>query len=271
MISTNQYWIHDLDPVLVHLGPLPIRWYGLMYILGFLAGIAVLAYRRKKGLLMLPSFEAVQDMVFYAFCAGLIGGRLGACLLYEPVYYLAHPLEILAVWKGGMSSHGGIGAGIIGLYIFSRKHHVSLVHLMDNMVIAMTPGLAFGRIGNFINGELWGKITTVPWAVIFPQIDMQPRHPVQLYQSLTEGILLFFLLMYIGRKKRPNGLLTGIFGVGYAALRIITEYFRAETPVLAGPAWLGITKGQIYSIIMLCTGIIFIIYSLKYRKSMVNG
>ena len=266
MTATNQYWIHTLDSVLLKIGPLPIRWYGLMYILGFIVALAVLAYRRKKGLLLLPSFEVVQDMLFYAFCAGLIGGRLGACLLYEPTYYLSHPVEILAVWKGGMSSHGGILGGIVGLYFFSKKHNVSLVHLLDNIVIAMVPGLGFGRLGNFINGELWGKVTTGSWAVIFPAVDMLPRHPVQLYQAATEGLLLFCLLAFIGRKRRANGLLTGVFGVGYSIMRIITEYFRAETTILAGPDWLGFTKGQIYSIVLLCAGIVFIVWSIKAKK-----
>ncbi len=266
---TNTFWIHNLNPILISIGPLPVRWYGLMYILGFFAAMLILQYRQKRGLLDLPSTQAVQDMLFFAFLGALVGGRIGACLLYEPVFYLTHPIDIIKVWQGGMSSHGGFAGGILALVLYARRMKVSLVNLLDSAVIAAAPGLGFGRVGNFINAELWGKTTSVPWAVIFPKVDMQPRHPVQLYQAVTEGLLLFVVLWIVGLKPRKRGLLSGLFAVLYALVRISTEKFREETPVLAGPDWLGLTKGQIYSVILLLIGVLFIVYS--QRQKTVDG
>ena len=260
---TTSFWVHSIDPVLISIGPLPIRWYGLMYIIGFFCAMAILLYRQKRGLLNLPSPQAVQDLLFYSFLGGLIGGRLGACLLYEPILYLSHPLAILKVWEGGMSSHGGFIGAVLGMMLFARRMNVSLVHLLDNAVIAGTPGLGFGRIGNFINGELWGTVSDVPWAVVFSHVDPSPRHPVQLYQALTEGFLLFTILWFVGLKSRRKGLLSGLFCVLYSLGRIVTENVRAETAVLAGPDWLGLTKGQIYSVLLLVIGVVFLVYSAR--------
>jgi len=237
-----------------------------MYILGFIAAYLILTRRQKNGLLNLNSLDAVQDMLFYAFFGGLIGGRLGACFLYEPVYYLKHVWEIVAVWQGGMSSHGGFAGAVIGIFFYAKKSNVPFVHLLDNCALAVTPGLCFGRIGNFINGELWGKITDVPWAVIFPKVDMLPRHPVQIYQSIAEGVIPFLILIYIGRKKQPLGLLSGVFAVVYSILRIFTEHFREDSPVLESINLFGLTNGQIYSVLFLFVGIGFLIYSKKTDK-----
>jgi len=234
-----------------------------MYIFGFIAAYFILRWRYKKEFLKLKSDEAVQDMIFYAFFGGLIGGRLGACFLYEPIYYLTHIWEVIAVWQGGMSSHGGFTGAIIGLYVYSRKNHLPLIYLLDNCAIAATPGLFFGRIGNFINGELWGKVTDVPWAVIFPAVDMQPRHPVQIYQALCEGLIPFLILILAGRKRRGLGLLSGIFIIVYSILRIITESFREKSNVLESLGIFSMTNGQVYSIIFMMLGIWFIIYSQK--------
>jgi len=226
-----------------------------MYILGFVAAYWLLAYRQRKGLFALPCQDAVQDMLFYAFCGALIGGRLGACFLYEPIYYLTHVWEVVAVWKGGMSSHGGFAGAVVGMYLFARKNRVPLLHVIDNAVLAATPGLCLGRIGNFINAELWGRVTTVPWAVVFPTIDNQPRHPVQFYQAFAEGLLPFVVLLWVGRKKRPAGMLSGLFAMLYAALRVFTEMFREKTQVLIGLGWFGLTNGQLYSIVVFFIGV----------------
>ena len=267
MNTALHYWVHDLSPVAVHLGPLPIRWYGLMYIFGFAIAYALLTWRRRRGLLALPSQESLQDLLFYGFCGVLIGGRLGACLFYEPCYYLCRPWEMIAIWKGGMSSHGGFIGSLVALLLFCRKYRVPFWHVIDSGVIAATPGLCLGRIGNFINGELWGKVTNVPWAVIFPAVDYQPRHPVQLYQAFTEGALLFVILAWLGRKPRPVGLLSGVFAVLYSLLRLVTERYREVSDVLAGPAWTHLTMGQVLSLALLATGIAILLWSARQRKA----
>ena len=262
----NKYWIHDLSPIIFRLGPIPIRWYGLMYILGFIAAYFILSWRYKRGLLKLKSKEAVQDMLFYSFLGALIGGRLGACFFYEPIYYLTHIWEVIAVWQGGMSSHGGIIGAMTGLYLYSRKAKLPLLYMLDSLAIAVTPGLCFGRIGNFINGELWGKVTDVPWAVIFPAVDMQPRHPVQIYQSICEGVIPFLILIFIGRKKHSVGLISGLFAVIYSILRITTEHFREDSKVLESLNLFNMTNGQIYSVLFLFFGIGLIIYSQQKKE-----
>ena len=168
---------------------------------------------------------------------------------------------MVAVWQGGMSSHGGFAGAVTGIYIYSRKNNFSSIYLLDSFAIAVTPGLCFGRIGNFINGELWGKVTDVPWAVIFPAIDMQPRHPVQIYQSIAEGVIPFLILIWVGRKKRSVGLLSGLFIIIYSILRIATEYFRERAEVLESLGLFDMTNGQLYSILFLMFGICFIVYS----------
>ena len=264
----TEYWIHDLSPIIFKIGPLPIRWYGLMYIFGFIAAYFVLRWRFQRGFLKLKSKEAIQDVIFYAFLGGLIGGRLGACFFYEPLYYLTHVWEVVAVWQGGMSSHGGFAGAIIGIYIYSRKNNLPLIYLLDNFAIAVAPGLCFGRIGNFINGELWGKVTDIPWAVIFPVVDMQPRHPVQIYQAIAEGVIPFLVLIWVGRKKRSVGLLSGLFITIYSILRIATEHFREKADILESLGLFSMTNGQIYSIVFLLLGIWFIIHS--QRKNVIS-
>ena len=255
----NSYWVHNLDPVLLHLGPLNIRWYGLMYVLGLFIAIWWLGKRQEKGLFVLPKKENIQDMAFYGFLGILIGGRLGNCFLYNAPYFLTHPLDIIKVWEGGMSFHGGMIGAAVGLWLYSRKVKVPFMHLLDNTALVSTVGLGLGRVANFINGELHGKVTDVPWAVIFPQVDDLPRHPVQLYQAFTDGVVLFAVMFLFARKPRKNGFLSGVFGVTYGVLRIITEPFRAEDSVLAGCC--GLTKGQIYSILTLIAGVLILIWS----------
>ena len=262
--AVSHYWVNHLDPIILNLGPLAIRWYGLMYILGFAAGYMLLVRRQRARLLDLPDAQAVQDMLFYAFCGVLVGGRLGHCLFYDPAAYLAKPWEILMVWTGGMSSHGGFIGVMVMIAWFARRRKVAFLNLLDNVVYAATPGLFFGRIGNFINGELPGKVTQVPWAVVFPSTDMLPRHPVQIYQALTEGVLLFFLLSFVGRKKRPNGLISALFALAYASVRIATETLRESSSELAGP--LGITQGQFLSLFVVVLGVVLLVISTRQNR-----
>jgi len=255
------YWVHDLDPVLLHIGPLAIRWYGVMYVLGLLIAVWWLGKRQEKGLFALPKKENIQDMAFYGFLGILIGGRLGNCFLYNAPYFLTHPLDIIKVWEGGMSFHGGMLGAAAGLWLYSRKVKVPFMHLLDNTALVSTVGLGLGRLANFINGELHGKVTEVRWAVIFPQVDSLPRHPVQLYQAFTDGVVLLLIMWFFSREPRRNGFLSGVFGVSYGILRIMTEPFRAEDSVLAG--FLGLTKGQIYSVLTLLAGIALLVWSAR--------
>lgn len=255
------YWVHDLDPVLFHLGPLAIRWYGVMYVLGLLIAVWWLGKRQEKGLFALPKKENIQDMAFYGFLGILIGGRLGNCFLYNAPYFLTHPLDIIKVWEGGMSFHGGMLGAAAGLYLYSRKIKVPFMHLLDNTALVCTVGLGLGRLANFINGELHGKVTDVRWAVIFPQVDALPRHPVQLYQAFTDGVVLLLIMWFFSREPRRNGFLSGVFGVSYGILRILTEPFRAEDKILAG--FMGLTKGQIYSVLTLIAGAALLVWSAR--------
>jgi phosphatidylglycerol:prolipoprotein diacylglycerol transferase len=254
----TNHLVQTINPIIVQLGPLAVRWYGVMYIFGFVCAYWILRRRQRRGLLDLPGEAAVQDMLFYGFIGALVGGRLGHCFLYHPLEYLQKPWEILAVWQGGMASHGGFAGVMIALALLARKQHVTFLHLLDNGVLAVTPGLFFGRIGNFINSEMCGPPTTVPWAVVFPACDGLPRHPVQLYQAATEGLLLFGLLWLVGRTRRTDGVMSGLFGVGYALVRIATEHYRETTRELAGPAWSHLTQGQFLSLFVLLIGVVLL-------------
>jgi len=266
MTNAVGYWVHSWDAVAVQIGPLPLRWYGIMYIIGFGVAYFLLVRRQRAGRLWLPSRYAVQDMLFYGFCGVLAGGRLGHCLFYEAGHYLGAPWEIVMVWKGGMSSHGGFIGVMIALALFARAYRVPFLNVLDNAVLAAAPGLFFGRLGNFINAELCGRVTHVPWAVIFPNVDYQPRHPVQLYQAVMEGAVTFAVLAIVGRKERRLGLLSGLFAVVYAAGRIFTERYREPSPVLEGPLGLGMTQGQFLSLFVLGIGIGLLVYSARNRK-----
>jgi len=258
----TNYWVHNLDPIIFNLGDhLSIRWYGLMYVLGLVIAIWWLGKRQEKGLFALPKKENIQDMAFYGFMGILIGGRLGNCFLYRAPDFLTHPIDIFKVWEGGMSFHGGMVGAAVGLWIYSKKIKVPFMHLLDNTALVSTVGLGLGRVANFINAELHGKVTDVPWAVIFPKVDNFPRHPVQLYQAFTDGVVLLIVMCCFASKPRRTGFLSGVFGVTYGILRIITEPFRAEDPVLQG--FCGLTKGQIYSVLTLIAGVLLILWSRK--------
>lgn len=266
----DRYFVHDFSPYLwqFQVGPLSgISWYGLMYVFGFIAGYLLLARLRRRGFLPLPGDEYLQELLTYCILGVLIGGRLGHVLFYSPGYYLLHPAEILAVWRGGMASHGGIAGLLVALMLFSRKYKIPLLALCDSAAMAATPGLFFGRLGNFINGEMPGKVTEVPWAVIFARnadAGMLPRHPVQIYQALTEGLVLFVLLWFLlPRHRFKRGFHTAIFLLGYSVLRIGTEFFRETSPELAAAIGGGITQGQLLSAVMLICGAVVLWYTQK--------
>ena len=247
----------QFDPVALAIGPLAIRWYGLMY----LAAFAQFWWLGRHRINLRPAsgwtVEQLDDLLFYGVLGVILGGRLGQVLFYEPGYYLPHPLEILAVWKGGMSFHGGFLGVLVAMALWSRKYQRSWLEVTDFIAPLVPLGLAFGRIGNFINGELWGRAAapSLPWAMIFPQAgDMLPRHPSQLYHVGLEGIALFAILWLYSRRERPRGAVSGAFLVGYGAFRFITEYFREPDAGIFGHSYT-ISMGQWLSLPMILIGL----------------
>lgn len=259
------FWTHDLSPFLVQfpeawpwpLGGNGIRWYGLAYLAGFLIACLLLRWYHQKG--RSPYTTAgIADLATYLILGVMIGGRLGFMLFYDLELWMHEPFAIFEIWRGGMSSHGGMIGVAIAALLFARQRKQSPWTTGDLIVSITPPGLMLGRLANFMNGELWGTPTTVPWAVIFPEADGLPRHPSQLYQAATEGLLLFvFLQLRFWGKLGPRpvpGQLIGEFLIGYSILRIATECFREPDAALI----LGISRGQFYSIGTLIAGMLII-------------
>jgi phosphatidylglycerol---prolipoprotein diacylglyceryl transferase len=248
----------QFDPVAFWLGPLPIRWYGLMYLLGFVL-FMVLGRLRAREAWRGFSARDVEDLLFWGVFGVIVGGRLGYVLFYRPEYYLAHPLEIPMLWKGGMASHGGIIGVIVVLWLFARARAKSFLQVADFAVPMIPLGLAAGRMGNFINGELWGRPADPavwPWAMVFQHApDAQPRHPSQLYQFALEGLLLFAILWWYSRKRRAPGLVGCAFLVGYGVLRFIAEFAREPDDFL-GLLAMHLSMGQWLSLPMVLSGLV---------------
>ncbi len=248
----------QFDPVAIALGPLQIHWYGLTYLVAFGLFFWLAALR-----VAMPQFAErgwtrrdVDDLLFWGVLGVVIGGRIGYALFYKPGHYLAHPHEILMVWKGGMSFHGGLLGVIAALAFFGWKRGRPFLEVADLVAPCVPTGLASGRVGNFINGELWGRPAdpSLPWAMVFPQApDRLPRHPSQVYQFLLEGLLLFVLLWLYARHPRPIGRVSGAFLVGYGAFRFIAEYFR-EPDSFLGLLSLGLSMGQWLCLPMIAGG-----------------
>jgi len=255
----------QFDPVAFSLGPLAVRWYGLMYLFAFVQFILLGRYRirTRPGLL---TVEQLDDLLFYGMLGVILGGRLGQVLFYEPGYYLAHPLEILAVWKGGMAFHGGFLGVLVAMGLWSRKHRIAWFDITDFIAPLVPLGLAAGRIGNFINGELWGRIAdpSLPWAMVFPQAgDMQPRHPSQLYHVGLEGLALFAILWIYSSRPRPRSAVSVVFLIGYGTFRFVTEFFREPDHGIFGQSYM-ISMGQWLSLPMIAIGIAMLV--MAYRK-----
>jgi phosphatidylglycerol:prolipoprotein diacylglycerol transferase len=243
----------QIDPVIVQLGPLAIRWYGLMYLLGFIA--AYLLIRHLSVWRGLPvDRDGAADLLFYGAIGVVVGGRLGYVLFYQPGWYLQHPLEALAIWQGGMSFHGGLLGVVAATLIFCRRRRLPILLTGDVLVTAATIGLGLGRIGNFINGELWGRPTGLPWGVVFPGAGPEPRHPSQLYQAFLEGLVLFLLLYWLHRRRVTPGTVFFSFFLGYGLFRFLVEFVRQPDAHL-GFLWGGATMGQLLCLPMIAFGI----------------
>ena len=244
----------EFDPIALHLGPLAIRWYGLMYLTGFLAVLLLGRYRIKRAANTPISNQQLDDLLFYGVLGVVLGGRLGYVLFYKPDYYLLHPLEIFYVWEGGMAFHGGFVGVMAAMWLYVKKHGIRWLAVMDFLAPLTPIGLGAGRLGNFINGELWGRVTDVPWAVAFPQHDMLPRHPSQLYQFALEGVVMFLLLWVYSSKPRPAGAVSGLFLIAYGLFRFLVEFVR-EPDAFMPPLALGLTMGQWLSVPMILIGV----------------
>ena len=246
-----------IDPVLISIGPLAIRWYSLAYIAGILLGwryiLGLAAIRKQKGI----DAAAIDDLIVWLVLGVILGGRLGYVLFYKAGYYASNPLEAFYVWQGGMSFHGGALGVILAMALFSRKRDIAFLPLADMVACAVPIGLFFGRIANFINGELFGRPTDVPWAVVFPRGGPEPRHPSQLYESFLEGLVLFLILTALWRYTRlyeRPGAMGGVFLMGYGAFRFFVEFFR-EPDAHLGYLVSGATMGQLLSLPMIVFGL----------------
>ncbi|MGZ0020619.1 prolipoprotein diacylglyceryl transferase [Nitrosomonas sp. wSCUT-2] len=260
----------QIDPVAISLGPLSIHWYGLMYLLGFALFILLGRYRIKNHPHALFTYEMLDDALFYGMLGVVLGGRLGHVLFYQFGYYLEHPLQIFAIWEGGMSFHGGFLGVFVAMIMLARKYHLSWLAVTDFVIPLIPPGLAAGRIGNFINAELWGRPTDGPWGMVFPYVDELPRHPSQLYQFALEGLLLFIIIWIYSSKPRATGAVTGMFMIGYGIFRSIAEFFREPEDGFMGILTLGVTMGQWLSIPMIIAGIAALLWSKRQTATSQN-
>ena len=243
----------DFDPVIVKIGPLALRWYGLMYLIGFGAGWWLGLQRIVRGLAPITR-EQLDDLLFGVVVGVILGGRTGYVLFYKPGYYLSHPLEIFAIWQGGMSFHGGFLGVLIAVAWIAYRERLNWWDLMDFVAPLVPIGIAAGRLGNFINGELWGRATDLPWGMVFRGAGPEPRHPSQLYEMALEGVALFALLWWFSTKPRPRMQVSALFLVGYGSFRFLCEFAR-EPDSFLGFLALGMSMGQWLSAPMVAAGI----------------
>jgi phosphatidylglycerol:prolipoprotein diacylglycerol transferase len=260
-----------INPILVRWGPLAIRWYALAYIAGLVLGWLLIRRTvsddRYWNAQRRPRADAIDDLLLYCAFGVIIGGRLGNVLFYDPQYYFSNPIEIFKIWKGGMAFHGGLIGALIGILLFSRRHGAPVLTVLDLCSLAAPIGIFLGRIANFIRPELWGRPTDVPWAIVFPGTDGQPRHPSQIYEALLEGLLAFVILFALtqrGALRRP-GLLTGVFAIVYGAARIFSEFYREPDPRLEDLGR-GLTMGMVLSLPLIIAGVGLLAWSCRRRE-----
>jgi phosphatidylglycerol:prolipoprotein diacylglycerol transferase len=254
----------DIDPVALSLGPLQIHWYGLMYLFGFVGVWLLGRYRSER---YGWTSDEVEDLLFYGAIGVILGGRIGYILFYDLANYIEQPLNIFKVWLGGMSFHGGLIGVILAFWYFAKKTNRSFFAVSDFIAPFVPIGLFCGRIGNFINGELWGNVSDVPWAVVFPTGGPLARHPSQLYEAFLEGIILFIILWFFSQRMRPLGAISGLFLVGYGLFRFLVEFVRVPDEQLGHLAFGWLTMGQILSSPMILLGLYFIWRSYNKYKS----
>ncbi|MGQ0710682.1 MAG: prolipoprotein diacylglyceryl transferase [Rhodoferax sp.] len=251
----------DIDPVALRLGPLAVHWYGITYLVAFGLFLWLGKLRTRHAAFSVPvavrpwQYRDVEDLLFAGVVGVVLGGRLGYCLFYKPTYYLSHPLEVLMVWQGGMSFHGGMLGVIAAMLWYAHQRQRSFWEVADFVAPCVPTGLASGRVGNFINGELWGRVAdpSLPWAMVFRGAGDLPRHPSQVYQFLLEGLLLFVLLWWYAKPARKPGMVASAFLTGYGVFRFVAEYFR-EPDAHLGLLALGLSMGQWLCVPMVAAG-----------------
>lgn len=263
--------IHPMpDPIALAIGPFAIRWYGLMYLTAFILFIVLGRIRIRQPHISAQGWrnENVDDMLFYGVLGVVIGGRLGEVLFYHPMYYFANPMEIIAIWNGGMSFHGGFLGVMVAMALWAKKHDRRLMDVMDFIAPLVPLGYAAGRIGNFINAELPGRVAdpALPWAMIWPNVGPLPlpRHPSPLYQAAIDGVLLFIVLWLYARKPRPYMAVSGVFAAGYGMARFFTEYFRIPDYEVSFAGWT-LSAGQMLSLPMIVLGIALLVIAYKKK------
>jgi len=247
----------DIDPVLIHIGPLQVRWYGLMYVIGFLVSYFLIKHQEKSRPIGL-SPRLVQDLIFYLVVGLMIGARVGYILFYQYMNlmdFIRHPLEIIVVWHGGMSFHGGLIGTVIAGWWFPKRRNIPFWAIADRVIVTAPIGLGLGRIGNFINGELFGRPSDLPWAMVFPGGGPMPRHPSQLYETFMEGAVLFIILWVLRKRSFPDGMMIALFLIFYGAFRFVLEFFR-EPDVQLGFILGPLTMGQLLSAAMVGSGLL---------------
>jgi phosphatidylglycerol:prolipoprotein diacylglycerol transferase len=256
----------QFDPVALHLGPVSIRWYGLMYLIAFVAGLLLGRLRIRRHSTLGWTSRDLDDLLFYCVLGVVLGGRLGYVLFYKFSEYLHDPIRIFYVWEGGMSFHGGFLGVILAMLWYARRSGRHWFQVTDFLAPLTPLGLGAGRIGNFINGELWGRPTDVPWAMIFPNVDALPRHPSQLYEAALEGVVLFIILWAFAAKPRPLGAVSGVFLLSYGVLRFLVEYTR-EPDAFLGLLAFDLTMGQWLSIPMVLGAIVLLVWAYRPRRA----
>lgn len=263
-MSASNFVLPVIDPIAISLGPLDIRWYGLMYLVGF-AFAFWMANRQCDQSKGVWTREQASDLLFYGFMGVILGGRAGYVFFYQFSRFLDNPLYLFRIWEGGMSFHGGVVGVLCAVIFYALKNRRSILSVGDFLMPLLPVGLGAGRIGNFINSELWGRVTDSPFGIIFPNAGPLARHPSQLYEFALEGVVLFIILMVFIRKPRPAGSVTGLFLLAYGIFRIIVEFAR-EPDAHLGFLTLGLTMGQILSVPMVFAGIALIVYAYRCKK-----
>ncbi len=244
----------NIDPVAFHVFSWPVHWYGLMYLVGFIGGWAVLSLRLRSSSRGFTQ-EQLSDLIFYAAIGAILGGRLGYVFFYDWEKFAANPALIVQTWKGGMSFHGGLLGVLAGMLICAYKMNKPFLAITDLIAPAVPIGLGAGRIGNFINGELWGKVTDVSWGMVFPMAGPLPRHPSQLYEFVLEGVVMFVLLWLYSQKPRPLGAVSGLFAICYGVFRFAVEFYRVPDEQLGYIAFGWLTQGQLLSVPLILVGV----------------
>lgn len=260
----------QIDPFVFRIGQFGLSWYAFMYLLGFTLAYFLLRYRFQKGALRLQDKSQVSLLVTFCFYGIILGARIFYVLFYNLSYYIEHPWEIPALWHGGLSFHGGLIGCIVAMYWFARREKAPFLNVTDNVALCTPVGLFFGRIGNFINGELWGRPGDVPWAMVFPRAGQVPRHPSQLYESLFEGLILAIILFTAARKPHFDGLIAGLLVFCYGLFRFFIEYYRepdAQLGLLVG----NLSMGQLWCLAMMIAGVIIIVIARNLSKKSATG